>query len=140
MITLCSLFLLCSLSALLALCSLFFCCVFALFHSFVCFLFLSVTFLLLCVFFWFLSFSSLLVSLVFLILRVETGRWETAVMSGKQVKLPRSFRMCTLCFEEVEDAEHTLFRCPCFKKLRTAFLEGSERIRSQGERQTEMVA
>ena len=46
-------------------------------------------------------------------------------MSGKQVKLPRSFRMCTLCFEEVEDAEHTLFRCPCFKKLRTAFLEGT---------------
>ena len=33
--------------------------------------------------------------------------------------------MCALCFEEVEDAEHTLFRCPCFKKLRTAFLEGS---------------
>ena len=56
-------------------------------------------------------------------LRVETGRWETTMVMGKQVKMPRWVRLCTLCFEEVEDAEHTLFRCPCFNKLRTAFLE-----------------
>ena len=57
-------------------------------------------------------------------LRVETGRWETIMMRGKQVMLPRGFRMCTLCFEEVEDEEHTLFRCPSFKRIRTEFLEG----------------
>ena len=57
-------------------------------------------------------------------LRLETGRWEMTMVMGKQVKMPRWIRLCTLCFEEVEDAEHTLFRCPCFKKLRTEFLEG----------------
>ena len=30
-----------------------------------------------------------------------------------------------LCFREVEDAEHVLFRCPAYESQRSAFLAGS---------------
>ena len=42
-------------------------------------------------------------------LREETGRWERMSVMGKQQRVPRHARICTLCFREVEDAHHTLF-------------------------------
>ena len=59
--------------------------------------------------------------------RLETGRWERVTVAGaqKQVPVPRWARRCTLCYTEVEDAEHVLFRCPTFERLRAAFWLGS---------------
>ena len=51
-------------------------------------------------------------------LRVETGRWERVTVGGKQVRIPRHLRKCKLCFGEVEDARHLLFRCPAFGQQR----------------------
>ena len=57
-------------------------------------------------------------------LRIETGRWERLSVAGVQKMVPRWARLCPLCFGEVEDAEHTLFRCPAYAKLRAPFLLG----------------
>ena len=57
-------------------------------------------------------------------LRVETGRWERLTVAGVQKLVPRWARRCTLCYSEVEDAAHVLFRCPAYERLRTAFWLG----------------
>ena len=46
-------------------------------------------------------------------------------MAGVQKRLPRWARMCPLCFQEVEDAKHVLFRCPTYGKMRVQFLLGA---------------
>ena len=53
-------------------------------------------------------------------LRVETGRWERVSMGGKQVRVPRHLRKCKLCYGELEDAHHVLFRCPAYLRQRVA--------------------
>ena len=53
--------------------------------------------------------------------RLETGRWERMTVAGAQKLVPRWARRCTLCFTEVEDAEHALLRCPTYERLRAAF-------------------
>ena len=53
-------------------------------------------------------------------LRVETGRWEHMSVWGRQVRMPRRLRRCKLCFGEVEDARHLLFRCPAYHRQREA--------------------
>ena len=58
-------------------------------------------------------------------LRVETGRWEWMSVAGVQKKIPRWARMCPLCFGEVEDAEHTLFKCAAYAQMRSVFLLGA---------------
>jgi hypothetical protein len=58
-------------------------------------------------------------------LRIETGRWERVTVAGAQELVPRWARMCPLCFEEVEDVAHVLFRCPTYSKLRAQFLRES---------------
>ena len=54
-------------------------------------------------------------------LRLETGRWERVSVAGAQVQVPRWARKCTLCYQEVEDAAHLMFRCPTYEKLRAEF-------------------
>ena len=39
---------------------------------------------------------------------------------GRQAALPRHMRRCTLCFGELEDAHHVLFRCPAYERTREA--------------------
>ena len=51
-------------------------------------------------------------------LRVETGRWERMSLGGRQERVPRRLRRCKLCFGEVEDARHVLFRCPAYGRQR----------------------
>ena len=53
-------------------------------------------------------------------LRIETGRWERVTVWGRQVALPRHMRRCKLCFGELEDAHHVLFRCPAYERARKA--------------------
>ena len=53
-------------------------------------------------------------------LRIETGRWERVTVWGRQVALPRHMRRCTLCFGELEDAHHVMFRCPAYERARKA--------------------
>ena len=57
--------------------------------------------------------------------RLETGRWDRMTVAGAQKLVPRWARRCTLCYTEVEDAEHVLFRCPTYERLRAAFWLGS---------------
>ena len=59
-------------------------------------------------------------------LRVETERWERLTVAGVQRPVPRWARRCTLCYSEVEDAAHVMFRCPAYEKQRAAFWLGSE--------------
>ena len=47
-------------------------------------------------------------------------------MVGVQRLVPRWARRCTLCYSEVEDAAHVMFRCPAYEKQRAAFWLGSE--------------
>ncbi len=58
-------------------------------------------------------------------LRIETGRWERLTVAGVQKLVPRWARLCPLCFREVEDAEHALFRCPAYAQIRAPFLLGA---------------
>ena len=51
-------------------------------------------------------------------LRIETGRWERVSVGGRQVAVPRHLRKCKLCFGELEDARHVLFRCPTYRVQR----------------------
>jgi hypothetical protein len=55
-------------------------------------------------------------------LRLETGRWESLLVAGKQLQLPRQYRTCRLCEEEVEDLRHWLFVCPAYSVERQAFM------------------
>ena len=57
--------------------------------------------------------------------RLETKLWERMSVAGAQKLVPRWARSCTLCYTEVEDAEHVLFRCPTYERLRAAFWLGS---------------
>jgi len=43
-------------------------------------------------------------------------------VAGAQVHVPRWARLCTLSFQEVEDAAHVMFRCPSYEKLWADFL------------------
>ena len=44
------------------------------------------------------------------------------MVAGKQLQLPRQFRTCRLCEEEVEDLRHWLFVCPAYCVERKAFM------------------
>ncbi len=55
-------------------------------------------------------------------LRLETGRWESLLVAGKLLMLPRQYRTCRLCEEEVEDLRHWLFVCPAYSTERQAFM------------------
>ena len=57
-------------------------------------------------------------------LRVETGRWETVRVRGKEMRLQRNQRICEVCFREVEDETHVLLRCPAYKAARAKVLGG----------------
>jgi len=72
-------------------------------------------------------------------LRIETGRWEWVVAAGVQKMVPRWARLCPLCFGEVEDAEHSLFRCPAYTKLRTQFLLGAGLVGELGRAAREVA-
>ena len=56
-------------------------------------------------------------------LREEMGRWECMSVMGKQQRVPRSARICTLCFREVEDAHHAQFQCVWFKEEKAQLLK-----------------
>ena len=39
--------------------------------------------------------------------------------------MPRWARRCALCYTEVQNAEHVLFRCPTYERLRAIFWLGA---------------
>ena len=66
-------------------------------------------------------------------IRVETGRWERVSVGGRQVEVPHALRECELCYAEVEDERHFLFRCPSYEGQRVSFLREARQLR-MGER------
>ena len=73
---------------------------------------------------------------------VETGRWVSVRVAGKQTRLPRHLRVCQMCQQEQECATHLLFGCKAFILERTSFLQvctgyaamgGDKQTRAAGE-------
>jgi len=73
---------------------------------------------------------------------VETGRWVSVRVAGKQTRLPRHLRVCQMCQQEQECATHLLFGCKAFILERTNFLQvctgyaamgGDKQTRAAGE-------
>ena len=57
-------------------------------------------------------------------LRVDTGRWEFVVVLGKKTRLPRSLRVCQVCFDGVEDEMHFVLDCPGYAVEREDMFRG----------------
>jgi len=68
------------------------------------------------------------------------GQMGAHVVMGKQQRVPRHARICTLCFREVEDAHHTLFRCPWFKEERAQLLKSAGKKTVSGEERQALQA